>query len=62
MTSQRGRPRIDNPKSTEIKIRATEQDKQILRYCCEKLGKTQYDVVMDGIRKVYQEIDNKKDR
>lgn len=55
MSPRTGRPKIDNPKSEQIKIRATKADKALLDSCCRKLGKTQYDVVMTGIKKVYAE-------
>jgi len=50
-----GRPKSTNPKSEQIKIRATMEDKVLLDECCKMTGKTQYEVVMDGIRKVYAE-------
>ena len=50
-----GRPKSINPKSEQIKIRATKEDKELLYKCCEMTGKTQYEVVMDGIKKVYAE-------
>lgn len=49
-----GRPKIENPKSEQIKIRATKSDKALLDECCEKTGKTQYEVIMEGIDLVYQ--------
>lgn len=55
MSPRTGRPKIDNPKSEQIKIRATKQDKDLLDKCCKLLNKTQYDVVMNGIKKVYAE-------
>lgn len=55
MSPRTGRP-TSNPKITEIKIRATIEDREKLLYCCEKTGKTQYQVVMEGIDKVYQQI------
>ncbi len=55
MSPRTGRP-TDNPKTEEIKIRATKKDKELLRECCEILKQTQYDVVMKGIKKVYAEI------
>ena len=55
MSPRTGRPKIDNPKSEQIKIRATKQDKDLLDKCCKMLNKTQYDVVMNGIKKVYAE-------
>ena len=51
-----GRP-TDNPKTEQIKIRATKEDKKLLENCCEKLNKTQYDVIMTGIKSVYDEIE-----
>ena len=56
MSPRTGRPKSDNPKSEEIKIRATKDDKELLKKCCVELNKTQYEVVMEGIRKVYAEI------
>lgn len=55
MSPRTGRPKSKNPKSEQIKIRATKEDKRLLEECCEKLCKTQYDVVMTGIKKVYDE-------
>lgn len=56
MSPRTGRPKIDNPKSEQIKIRATKEDKALLEKCCYGLNKTQYDVVMTGIKKVYAEM------
>ena len=58
MSPRTGRPKSDNPKSEQIKIRATKQDKALLEECCEVTGKTQYEVVREGIKKVY--TDQKK--
>ena len=55
MSPRTGRP-TKNPKTEEIKVRATKQDKAILKECCESLNQTQYEVVMSGIKKVYAEI------
>ena len=55
MSPRTGRP-TSNPKITEIKIRATKDDKEKLVYCCKKTGKTQYEIVMEGIDKVYSEL------
>lgn len=55
MSPRTGRP-TSNPKTEEIKIRATKQDKEMLRECCETLNQTQYEVVISGIQKVYAEI------
>jgi len=55
LSPRTGRPKIENPKSEQIKIRATKEDKQLLDDCCIKTGMTQYEVVMTGIKKVYEE-------
>lgn len=55
MSPRTGRP-TDNPKTEQIKIRATKDDKILLEECCEKLKQTQYEVVMNGIKKVHAEI------
>ena len=49
MSPRTGRPKIENPKSEQIKIRATKEDKALLEKCCEESNKTQYDIVMTGI-------------
>ena len=55
MSPRTGRP-TSNPKNTEIKIRATKEDKEKLLFCCERTGKTQYQIVMEGIETVYEKI------
>ncbi len=55
MSPRTGRP-TSNPKTEEIKIRATKEDKELLTECCDALEQTQYEVVMNGIRKVHAEI------
>lgn len=55
MSPRTGRP-TENPKSETIKIRATKDDREMLLYCCKKLSKTQYEIVMQGIQEVYKTI------
>lgn len=55
MSPRTGRP-TTNPKTEEIKIRATREDKELLKECCKELHQTQYEVVMQGIRLVHSEI------
>lgn len=55
MSPRTGRPKSKNPKSEQIKIRATKADKELLEKCCKELNKTQYEVIMTGIKKVYFE-------
>lgn len=55
MSPRTGRP-TNNPKTEQIKIRATKEDKELLEECCEKLNQTQYEVVMNGIKKMHADI------
>ena len=55
MSAKMGRP-TDNPKTEIIKVRATKEDRERLLYCCEQTGKTQYDIVMEGIKLVEDKI------
>ena len=55
MSPRTGRP-TTNPKTEEIKIRATKEDKELLKECCKELHRTQYEVVMQGIKLVHSEI------
>lgn len=57
MSPRIGRP-TENPKITEIKVRATKDDKEKLMFCCKKTGKTQYQIVMEGIDEVYRKLKN----
>lgn len=56
MSPRTGRPKSENSKRCEIKVRATKEDREKLLYCCEKTGMTQYEVVMQGIDEVYNRI------
>ena len=55
MSPRTGRP-TDSPKTEQIKIRATKEDKMLLDACCKKFNQTQYEIIMDGIKKVYAGI------
>jgi hypothetical protein len=50
-----GRP-TDNPKTEQIKVRATKEEVNMLKECCESLGKTQREIVMKGIELVHETI------
>lgn len=56
MSPRTGRPKSNNSKHHEIKVRASKEDREKLLYCCEKTGMTQYEVVMQGIDAVYNKI------
>lgn len=50
-----GRP-TTNPKSEELKVRISKEDKEKLEYCINNSSKNKSEVVREGIDKVYNEI------
>lgn len=57
MSPRTGRPKAENPKNIQLKIRADEQTMLDLDFCCEKLNKTRSDVIRLGIQKVKAEVE-----
>lgn len=56
MSPRIGRPKVENPKTFSTRIRLSEDDVKILKFCQEKTGKTKSDIIREGIRKVYESI------
>lgn len=54
-----GRP-TDDPKAHQLKVRVSDKDMEMLRYCCEKTGKTQADVIREGIKNTYKKLKRKE--
>ena len=48
-----GRPPSKNPKEHQKRIRMSDEDVKILEYCCKATGRTQSDIIREGIREVY---------
>ena len=55
LSPRTGRP-TDNPKKHETRIRMSDEDIEILEYCCESLGKNRSDIIREGIREIYAKI------
>lgn len=53
-----GRPKAENPKDVQLKIRADKQTIEDLAYCCDRLGQTKSDIIRLGIQKVKSELEN----
>lgn len=53
--SPRGRPTTD-PKILNTRIRLSEQDIQLLDFCCDKTGKSKAEIIRMGIKEVYEKI------
>lgn len=54
-TKKTGRP-TDDPKSTLIHIRMSDNDLEKLDYCAKQTGMSKSEIIRKGIDKVYQEI------
>lgn len=52
-----GRPKSENPKNIQFKIRADEQFMQDLDFCCEKLEKNRSDIIRLGVQMVKAEAE-----
>ena len=59
MSPRTGRPKTDNPKDIQLKIRADKKTIEDLDFCCEQLNKTRSDIIRMGIQKVKGEVDKK---
>lgn len=59
MSPRTGRPKSENPKDIQLKIRADEQTMRDLKYCYEKLNKTRSDIIRLGIQKIKAEVESK---
>ena len=57
MSPRTGRPKTNNPKDIQLKIRADKQTIQDLDFCCKKLDKTRSDIIRLGIQKVKSEVE-----
>ncbi len=54
-----GRPKADNPKDTQLKIRADKETIADLKFCCDSLGKSKSDIIRMGIQRIKAEIEEK---
>lgn len=54
-----GRPKAENPKDIQIKIRVDKQTLEDLEFCAKMTSLTKSDVIRLGIQKVKQEVENK---
>lgn len=55
MSPRTGRPTTE-PKKHETRIRMSDEDIEILEYCCKATGRTKADIIREGIREVYAKI------
>lgn len=60
MSPRTGRPKSDNPKDIQLKIRADKQTVDDLDFCCKESNLNRSEVIRLGIRKVKDDLVNKK--
>jgi len=60
MSPRTGRPKAENPKDIQLKIRADKQIIADLDFCCEQKNMNRSDIIRLGIKKVKQEVEEKK--
>lgn len=53
--SPKGRPTND-PKNLSTRIRLSENDINMLEFCCNKTGQTKAEIIRLGIREVYESL------
>lgn len=56
MSPRTGRPPSKNPKKHETRIRMSDEDIEILEYCCKMTRMSKADIIRQGIREVYSKI------
>lgn len=60
MSPRTGRPKVENPKDIQLKIRADRETIRDLDYCCQELKQNRSDIIRLGIQKVKAEVEGKK--
>lgn len=56
MSPRTGRPPSKDPKRHETRIRMSDEDVELLEYCCKVTGMSKADVIRKGIRAVYARV------
>ena len=60
MSPRTGRPPTENPKDRGYRLRVSDEDLQRLDYCAEVLGITKAEIIRQGIKQVYEEMQKKR--
>lgn len=59
MSPRTGRPPSDNPKRNNTRIRMSDNEIEMLEYCCKITGLSKADVIRKGIKTVYEQTKEK---
>ena len=60
LSPRTGRPKSDNPKSIETRIRMDKETDEKLRWCAAQKGMSKSDIIREGIDLVKRQIEAKK--
>lgn len=61
MSPRTGRPKVDNPRKNQTKIRTTDEELKKIEFCAKELNLSKTDVILKGVDMVYNAvIENKK--
>lgn len=60
MSPRTGRPLKPNARHEDLNIRLTQEEKNDIQYCADKLGISRTDAVLKGIELLKKQIDKKK--
>lgn len=60
MSPRTGRPKADNVRDKKLNIRLRQEELDLIQECADKLNKTRTDTIMEGIKLLKVDLDNKK--
>lgn len=58
MSPRTGRP-TDNPKKDRVGFRLSDDERKMLDFCCEVFGLSKTEVIMQGIKEMYEKTQKK---
>lgn len=56
MVAKVGRPKSENPRRNNTRLRMTDDEVAMLEYCAKTTGNSKTEILMLGLQKVYNEI------
>ena len=60
MSPRTGRPPSDNPKRNNTRIRMSDDEVEMLEYCCKVTGLSKADIIRQGIKVIYDRVRTKE--
>lgn len=60
MNAKLGRPKSDNTRNKSLSLRLRQDELDLIQECSERLSLTRTDTIMESIKRLKVELDNKK--